>query len=190
MMTARSDVPCPNEWTSSDLDRLPEDGVRREIHDGVLHVTPSPSPAHQTLAMLLGTALIRSCPPHLFVSQAVDVELGPKRVFVPDLVVTTLEAARTKRKFAAADLVLAAEIVSPSTRKMDSLTKPMFYGKAGVPFYWLVDLEGGLSVTAYELDRVEGVYEQMGTFAGDETVRVERPWVMEIPLDAVRPRNL
>jgi len=34
------DAPASRDWTTEDLDELPEDGVRREIIDGVLIVSP------------------------------------------------------------------------------------------------------------------------------------------------------
>jgi len=35
--------PPVDGWTTDDLDELPEDGHRRELIDGVLIMTPSPS---------------------------------------------------------------------------------------------------------------------------------------------------
>ncbi|MEU4621756.1 hypothetical protein AB0G04_17500 [Actinoplanes sp. NPDC023801] len=51
MTAAMSVIPPADGWTVADLDALPEDGVRRELIDGVLHVSPSPSPAHQALVI-------------------------------------------------------------------------------------------------------------------------------------------
>jgi hypothetical protein len=70
MTAAMSDVPPADGWTTDDLDDLPEDGVRRELLDGVLHVSPSPSSIHQVIAARLLVALERTCPDHLYVSQA------------------------------------------------------------------------------------------------------------------------
>jgi Uma2 family endonuclease len=191
MTAATSDMPPQGDWTSDDLDRFPEDGVRRELFDGVLHVTPSPSSIHQTLALMLGSALLRSCPDHLFVSQATDVVLSPQRRFAPDLLVVTFEAAKSGTgRFAADEVVLAAEIVSPSTKSIDSLTKPAFYARAGIPFYWLIETSGGITVTVYELNTDEKIYEPLETFSGDDTIVLDRPWRIEIPLASVRPRNL
>ncbi|MCO8275653.1 Uma2 family endonuclease [Actinoplanes sp. TRM 88003] len=191
MTATASDMPPQGQWTSDDLDRVPEDGVRREIIDGVLHVTPSPSSVHQALSGLLFYALSLSCPEHLFVSQANDVILSPQRRYVPDLLVVTFEAAKSKTgKFTPDEVVLAAEIVSPSTKSIDSLTKPAFYAHAGIPFYWLIETNDELTVTVYELDTDEKIYEPLETFGGDDTIRLDRPWPIEIPLRSVRPRNL
>jgi len=40
-------TPRAGDWTVDDLDRRPEDGLRYELVDGVLLVTPAPEPVHQ-----------------------------------------------------------------------------------------------------------------------------------------------
>jgi len=35
------------EWTVDDLDAIPDDGLQRELFDGVLVVSPAPIPVHQ-----------------------------------------------------------------------------------------------------------------------------------------------
>ena len=53
MTAALSDMPPGGGWTTDDLDALPEDGRRRELLDGVLLVSPSPSvrpPDHRDAA--------------------------------------------------------------------------------------------------------------------------------------------
>ncbi|MBM2619117.1 Uma2 family endonuclease [Actinoplanes sp. LDG1-06] len=191
MTAATSDMPPHGVWTAADLDRTPEDGIRREIYDGELHVTPSPSIIHQALSGRLFAVLDASCPEHLFVTLANDVILGPDRTHIPDLLAVNFEAARSgSHKFAARDVVLAVEIVSPSTRSTDQVKKPKYYALAGIPFYWLIKTSDGLTVTAYELDTETRTYEPIGIFRGDDTIRLDRPWPVEIPLSTIRPRNL
>ncbi|XVU26190.1 Uma2 family endonuclease [Actinoplanes sp. CA-054009] len=186
-----SDMPPKDDWTSSDLEQFPEDGVRRELFDGVMHVTPSPSSIHQSLAAFLTVALAQSCPEHLFVSQANEVELTPDRVYIPDLLVIKFEVAKSGRgKFPASNVVLVAEIVSPSTKGADRITKPTGYAHAGIPYFWLIETLDGLEVTTFELNRETRSYEETGVFSGDDTIRVGQPWAIEIPLASVRPRNL
>ena len=43
--------------TYDDLARMPDDGMRHEIIDGVHYVTPAPAVRHQVLVMRLGTAI-------------------------------------------------------------------------------------------------------------------------------------
>jgi Uma2 family endonuclease len=189
MTAALSDVPPSDGWTTDDLDALPEDGVRRELLDGVLLVSPSPSSVHQVLAMRLGVTLEQTCPEHLFVSQANDVQLSPRRLFIPDVLVTTFEAAkRGSGKFAAAEVVLAVEIVSPRSQSMGRVMKPSLYAKAGIPLYWMIEIEGAITVHTYELELEDEVYQPSGTFT--DTITVDEPWPIEIPIAGLRPRNL
>ena len=49
--------------TVADLDRMPDDGHRYELLDGVLVVSPRPTPAHQMVAFAMASTLDRACPP-------------------------------------------------------------------------------------------------------------------------------
>ncbi len=188
MTAAMSDVPPAEGWTIHDLEGQPEDGVRRELLDGVLHVTPSPSPAHQVLAARLLVALEATCPEHYHVSQANDVVLSSKRLFIPDVLVTTDEAASRNSKFMAEEVVLAVEIVSPSSQAMDRVMKPALYAKSGIPFYWLIETTGGLTVHTYRLDFEDHVYQPSGSFT--DAVKLDEPWAIDLPLNQLRPRHL
>jgi Uma2 family endonuclease len=190
MMTAvLSDLPPSDGWTTDDLDTLPEDGVRRELLDGVLHVSPSPSSVHQVLAARLLIALEENCPDHFHVSQANDVVINARRLFIPDVLVTTDEAARrSSGKFSAAEVVLAVEIVSPSSQAMDRVMKPALYAKAGIPSYWLVETEGEFKVHTYQLDLEDEIYTPSGSFT--DVIEVDQPWRIEIPMARLRPRHL
>jgi Uma2 family endonuclease len=44
-------------------------------------------------------------------------------------------------RVAAHDVVVAVEIVSPGTKVTDPVTKPAEYAEAGIPGYWIVDLD-------------------------------------------------
>jgi Uma2 family endonuclease len=189
MTAALSEVPPAGGWTTDDLDALPADGVRRELLDGVLLVSPSPSSVHQVIAGRLLVALEQTCPEHLFVSQANDVQINPRRSFIPDVLVTTFEAAgRRDGRYAATEVVLAVEIVSPSTQSMDRVMKPALYAKAGIPFYWMIEIDGGIAVHTYKLDFTDEVYQPSGTFT--DAIKVDEPWRIEIPIAGLRPRNL
>jgi Uma2 family endonuclease len=189
MIGAVSDRPPADGWTSDDLDALPEDRVRRELLDGVLLVSPFPSSVHQVIAMRLGVALEQTCPDYFFVTQANDLRISTRRLFVPDVLVTTFEAAqRRSGSFAAEEVVLAVEIVSPSSQSMDRVMKPALYAKAGIPFYWMIEIDGGLTVHTYKLDFEDEVYQPSGTFT--DAIKIDEPWRTEIPIAGLRPRNL
>jgi Uma2 family endonuclease len=188
MTAALSDTPPAEGWTVDDLDALPEDGVRRELIDGALHVSPSPTSVHQVIAAYLLVALDQSCPDDLFVSQSNDVQLSPRRLFIPDVLVTTFAAAsRRAGSFMADEVVLAVEIVSPGSQSMDRVLKPALYAKAGIPNYWLIETDGDITVHTFRLDSAADVYEPSGSFT--DVIRTDSPWSLEIPIAGLRPRN-
>ncbi|MEU8608330.1 Uma2 family endonuclease [Actinoplanes sp. NPDC048791] len=188
MTAALSGLPPADGWTVDDLQALPDDGVRRELIDGALHVSPSPTSVHQVIAMRLGVALEQTCPDDLFVSQANDVELSSHRMFIPDVLVTTFEAARRRAgSFMADEVVLAVEIVSPGSQSVDRVLKPALYAKAGIPNFWLIETDGGITVQTHRLNREAGTYEPSGSFT--DVISVAIPWPLEVPIAALRPRN-
>jgi Uma2 family endonuclease len=189
MTAALSDVPPAGGWTTDDLDALPEDGLRRELLDGVLLVSPSPTDIHQIIAARLMVALEETCPRDLQVTQAVEVRIGPRRSFIPDvLVATDAAASRRARYYSPQEVVLAVEVVSPTSQSMDRVMKPVLYAKAGIPYYWLVETDGGLTVHTYKLEFQDEVYQPSGTFT--RAIKIDDPWRIEIPLARLRPRHL
>jgi Uma2 family endonuclease len=188
MTAALSGAPPADGWTVDDLDALPDDGVRRELIDGALHVAPSPTSVHQVIAMRLGVMLEQTCPEHFFVSQSNDVQLSPRRLFIPDVLVTTFAAAQRRAgSFTADEVVLAVEIVSPGSQSIDRVLKPALYAKAGIPNYWLIETDGSITVQTYRLGSDAEVYEPSGSFT--DVIRADAPWPIEIPIAGLRPRN-
>ncbi len=41
-------------------------------------------------------------------------------------------------------LLVAVEVLSPSTARYDRVTKRRFFGRLGVPEYWVIDTDGRL----------------------------------------------
>lgn len=188
-MTAAHDWlhPPAEGWSTDDLDTLPEDNYRRELIDGVLHVSPSPTRGHQTIALLLGGALYATCPDDYDVTQGVEVRLNRFNSLIPDVLVTTAEAAaRNPSRYHPHEVALAIEIVSQGSRVTDRATKPAMYAEAGIPWYWRIETEPALVVHTYRLDPVRGVYEATDTHT--DVLRVAEPWAIELPLAAVTPR--
>ena len=78
-------------------------------------------------------------------------------------------------------LILAVEVLSPSTRRKDLFLKRSKYEDAGVESYWIVDPEGP-SILALEL--VDGHYVTVGESTGDEAVTSRSPFPSRLS-----PRN-
>ena len=189
MTAALSAFPPAGGWTTDDLDDLPEDGLRRELLDGVLLVSPSPTDAHQIIAMRLGVALEENCPADLQVTQGVEVRISPRRSFIPDVLVATDEAARRRgRLYSPHEVVLAIEIVSPTSTSMDRITKPALYATAGIPYYWRIEIDDGIRVHAYKIDPEHEVYRPVDTF--ETAIDVTEPWPIHVPIKRLTPRHL
>ncbi|GIG62827.1 hypothetical protein Lfu02_71990 [Longispora fulva] len=168
--------------TPEEYDSLPLDGVRRELIDGVLHVTPSPTHAHQSLAMLLGAALFQTAPAEFHVTQGVEIKLAPRLRYIPDILAVKAEAVagRTRAQFEVHEVLLAVEIVSPGSRSMDRILKPRHYAEYGIPWFWRIETEDGLLITAHEIDPATGIYVEIGKFTDHLTL--DAPWPIDLDL--------
>ncbi|HEY2947807.1 MAG TPA: Uma2 family endonuclease [Micromonosporaceae bacterium] len=181
--------PPASGWTTNDLDALPDDGIRRELIDGVVFVSPSPTANHQIIAMRLGVALDESCPQEWVVTQGVEIRISTVRSLTPDILVTTASAAaRNPSRFEPHEVVLAVEVVSPTSRAMDRVMKPALYAQAGVPLYWRVETEDGIIVHTHRLDPARELYAPTGEYAS--TVECDEPWPISIPIARLTPRRL
>ena len=133
------------QWTVADLQDLPNDGNRYEVIDGELLVTPSPAWPHQRavgeLHLELATYLATQRVGYVFVAPA-DVVFSPKRGVQPDLFAVPPADGRCPKSFEEAKgLLLAVEILSPSTARADRVKKRNMFREEGVPEYWIVDLD-------------------------------------------------
>jgi Uma2 family endonuclease len=134
-------------WTISDLAALPDDGQRYEVIDGELFVTPSPRLDHQVASGILLRLLADYCDGHAIgtvVTAPSDVTFSDDRQTQPDVYVLRNRDGRRPRVVDWRDLLLVVEILSPATARADRVVKRRLYREAGVPEYWIVDLEARL----------------------------------------------
>lgn len=188
-MTAALDFPPADGWTTDDLDAMPDDGHRRELIDGVLYMPPTPHESHQTMAAFLTVRLSTTCPAELHVTQAVEIRINRQRSLIPDVMVVDMAAARRNpAKFAPAEVVLAVEIVSPTSRAVDRVLKPALYAEAGIPHYWRIEPGRPTVVHTHVLDLGTGLYRPAGEH--DTTIEVDAPWSLSIPIAEITSRSL
>ena len=172
-------MPRDGDWTVDDLDDLPDDGLQYELADGVLLVTPAPVPRHQSAIGELYVQLRQLCPPELKVFLApLDFRPTNRRSLQPDLLVIGRDDIGEKN--ITEPLLLAVEVLSPSTRSKDLLLKRGLYEDSGVRSYWVVDPDEP-SVTVLEL--VDGRYEEVGRVVGSDRLAVARPFPVELQPD-------
>ncbi|MCM3659493.1 Uma2 family endonuclease [Georgenia satyanarayanai] len=172
------------EWTVDDLDRLPDDGLQYELLDGLLLVTPAPVLAHQRAIGNLHLLLRAACPPgyEVFLSP-VDWRPDRRTSLQPDVLIVRNEAVATQN--ITAPLVLAVEVLSPSTRRKDLLLKRSKYEESGVRSYWVLD---PAEPSLLALDLQEGAYVATPHARGAERAALATPFPVDVvPAELVRP---
>ncbi|WP_266304929.1 Uma2 family endonuclease [Micromonospora sp. NBC_00362] len=177
------------DYTLEDLLTLPDDAPRVELVDGVVQVTPSPTLGHQDISFLLRLWLHSRVPGHLRVAQAVGVGLSRNTSRQPDLLLCRADVPSDRSTLRPSDVVLALEIVSPGTRRIDRFAKPGEYAAAGIPFYWRIE-QDPVHVYAYRIgDRVgpggERQYELVAD--GAEVIELTEPFDIKLPIAEITP---
>lgn len=181
-MPAMTVLPRDHPWTVADLADLPADGLRYELVDGVLLVSPAPTTSHQRALGALYRLLTAACPPELEVFLApTDYQPTSTRSLQPDLLVVRRDDPGDHA--VTTPLALAVEVLSPSSRSIDRVLKRALYEQAGVAAYWVVD-PAEPSVLAWELR--DGGYAEAGLVRGDEVLRTAVPFLVEVSPSALR----
>ena len=135
-------------WTAERVRALPDDGQRYELIEGQLVVTPAPQGRHQ----LVLAELYDRLRPYLGATGAgkllwspADIALGEDEILQPDLFVyRTADGSALGYWHDITELVLVIEALSPATARYDRELKRRRYQRAGVPEYWIVDLDSRL----------------------------------------------
>ncbi len=155
-------MPAPGYYTAEMLLAFPEDGNRYEVVHGELLVTPAPRPLHQRVGRRLLVALEEYLRVHrvgeLFYAPA-DISWGPDILVQPDLFVVPLEESATLDWARMRTLLLAVEVLSPSSTRADRFTKRRLYQGQLIPQYWIVDADQG-QVEVWTPDAVFPVVER------------------------------
>lgn len=179
--------------TIAEYAALPEDEHNRwELLEGQLVMTPSPLPRHNRAKLRLCAQLFHALPPGYECLDDVDIDLqqaipsAPGTARRPDIVVAE------RREFDRVDdgggvtraeaVLLVVEVVSPGTRSTDMYAKRADYADAGIPHYWIVDLDPPTSLIACHLTPDLG-YQDAGTVTG--RLETNEPFPVSIDLDAL-----
>jgi Uma2 family endonuclease len=160
-----------------------------ELIEGRLMMSPSPAFKHSRAMVRLCTHLAPQIPTDLELVLELDVDLKlapagePGFSRRPDLLV--VKAGTGERIEAeggvvqAPEVILAVEIVSPSSKRIDHVHKRQDYADAGIPNYWIIDIDEPISLTVCRLTDDFG-------YVDDQTAtgvfRTEVPFPAEIDL--------
>ena len=125
-------------WTARDLDELPDELRRVELVEGALHVSPPATNPHNIAATALAARLIVGVDAKWVVSAPGSVQLDARNVREPDVLVLLRTGSHAKHAHPS-DVLLAVEVMSPSSVTEDRLVKPAHYARAGIPHYWRLE---------------------------------------------------
>jgi Uma2 family endonuclease len=164
-------------WTIDDLYGLPDDGNRYEIADGSLLVSPAPSVLHGDVNDRLGDVLKHQAPAGVRVlTVGLGIDIHRRRTYyVPDLVIVPSAVFdRDADNLQPADVLLVAEVLSPSNAGIDLVQKRHDYAAAGIPQYWIVDPRDQ-TITVLALPAGATAYKE------EVVVRAGEPWQTGTP---------
>ena len=136
--------PLQGQWTYEDYSHLPDNGMRYEVIEGNLYMTPTPRPKHQRIiAHLYGYFwdYLKRRPLGVVYFSPIDLILHKLATPVqPDLLFISHEKLTiVKEKYIEGIPDLLVEVISPGKRGHDRRTKFDIYAHAGVREYWIID---------------------------------------------------
>jgi Uma2 family endonuclease len=175
------------KWTYEDLLLLPEDGLRHEIIDGEHYVNASPITRHQQILYRLVIAVgnyLEEHPLGQIFFAPLDIVLSRHDVVEPDLMFISharREIVTVNNIQGAPDLLI--EVLSPSNRRYDEVTKHALYERTGVGEYWIVDAVRN-TVRVFRRNAA-GRYERATELSGDETLTSPLFPTLEIRLERI-----
>lgn len=166
--------------SASDLSFEPDDGLRRELHDGVMHVVPPPSNNHSFAVLAAYRALYANASTDVVVLHDVGVHVGLRRLYVPDLLVVYRDTPFHDSGYDPGGVLLVLEAVSPGSVTLDRVTKPAVYAEQGIPSFWRID--DGPRLQAYRLDPGTGSYVLDLELGPAECGELTQPWPVSLDM--------
>ncbi len=165
----------PRLLTNADFDAL-DVPFLRELHEGVLYVTPSPGFRHQH-AINRFSALFDSMVPDGLVGLPAPFDYQPDdhTTYEPDY--SVWDATVVERRPLDVPPVLAIEVLSPSKPEHDLVRKFGGYARFGVPHYWILNPVSE-ALVAYRL-QAEG-YIEVARAEGEGVFAVVEPFPVRL----------
>lgn len=134
-------------YTLDEVLAFPDDGNRYELVHGALLVTPAPTERHPRVVGRLFVRLSLYLTANPGIAEAMlspaDITFGGEGLTQPDVFVVPLEELGRGWQHIRT-LLLAVEVVSPSSARSDRVAKRPFYQEQRVATYWIVDPDARL----------------------------------------------
>ncbi|MGH2829186.1 MAG: Uma2 family endonuclease [Actinomycetota bacterium] len=184
-------MPEQTALTYANLAAFPDDGLRRELLDGELIVSPSPRTRHQEIVgrlhLVFGNHVAAHGGGRVFIAP-LDVLLSDTNVVEPDLFfVADRDDGIVGELNVAGVPTLVIEVLSQP--RIDRVRKRDVYARFGVPEYWIVDPDSDW-VEIYRLVGAAGAgrYAKPEIRQPDETLAYEGLPGLAIDLSALFAR--
>jgi Uma2 family endonuclease len=179
-------VPPYEGWRFEDLLALPVDSSRHiELIDGALIPMSPQSKFHVRVIRNLQAQLDRQSPAHLRADSEMTVRIDDYNGPEPDVLVVTASAYDDQERatwYEGSDVILAVEVVSPSSLVRDRERKPQIYAKAAIKHLWRIENEDGRPVIyTSELDAASGAYVITGIF--HDHLKLSVPFPIDLDLE-------
>ncbi|TMR23648.1 Uma2 family endonuclease [Nonomuraea turkmeniaca] len=163
------------------FDALPPlPGLRVEVIEGNLIVSPAGSPEHFRRIKALDRALIPLCDEHGWEGTQHGPSLcieGPRDSLCPDYVVWSPDCKRWGDELLSYEVIMAAEVVSPSSVRIDREDKVRLYAVGKLPIYLLIDPIAKSPTATVHSDIKDGEYRTV------TSVAIGKPLYLPAPLD-------
>ncbi len=185
-LSTATQFPSDRVWTPGEIgDAIGDDECwrRYEIVDGVLVVSPPPTPLHDLLAVRLVGALSSAVLDGFVATTGVGLDLG-RSYRITDATVVASDYIARGDLATPSDVLLAIEIESPSSITTDRITKPAQYAAAGIAHYWRVELDP-LRLHTYRL--TGDSYEASGSWDAADTAALTDPFEVTLDLATLLP---
>jgi Uma2 family endonuclease len=195
-MTESVEAPAPTwigrpdalGFTVADLHALPDDGLRYELIDGSIEVSPSATGGHNLITRWIANAVEQANPTdEWYVTTDVSTVINERNEPRPDLVVARYEHINTT-PFPIKDTLLVAEVVSPHSVLRDTEKKRKLYARAGVPAYWIITTDEGSGEIALAELRLKGATYEYKTHYTTDVFTTDHPWPLTIELPTLSRR--
>lgn len=168
-------------WTVDDLVGLPEDDLQYELVDGCLVVSPPAPNGHNSEAFYLGVQIQPALDREWIIATPGGIEFDVHNWRQPDLLVYR-RSARDQKYAGPGDVLLAIEVMSPSSVTRDRVTKPKQYAEFGIPHFWRLERRPQLTLVTHVLDGE--TYRETGRF--DDQVTIDDPVRLRFAIDELR----
>lgn len=141
ILTSRWPVPPDGGYRFDDLFRLPELPKHTELLDGGLVFVAPQSNYHSLLVEIVSSGLRAAAPDEVRVRREMIVRFSDRTALEPDVVVVGAGAVTSpaQASFETHEVLLAVEVMSPSSIERDRDLKPHLYAGAGIAHYWRIE---------------------------------------------------